>query len=307
MARVPAPSTQLVLDIGVEVERNVNGVEMGVLENGIPFLTQTGLAQIAGVARSVIFDISQDWEAQQNTGVVPAGRMAFIAERLAENGYNDAKLFIQTTKDGAPHNAYPDVVCMAIIEYYAFEARVKTVKAIDAYRRLATYGLQSFIYKALGYTPPDKFKYYHDRVSILHGSVPDGYFSVFNEVGGMIIDLIEADLAVNDKTIPDISVGRCWGDHWQANGLAEKYGERINYAHSYPAYYPQAKSNPQSAWAYPDEALPEFRRWFKHEYLTTKFPRYILTKANLLGGQEAAKRIGNLYQPKAIPDKRKRK
>lgn len=301
MVRQPAPSQQLVLDIGVEVERNVNGVEMGVLENGIPFLTQTGLAGIAGVARSVIFDISQDWEEQYSTDVIPAGRMAFISERLAENGYNEPKLFIQTIKDGAPHNAYPDIVCMAIIEYYAFEAKNKSEKAIDSYRRLATYGLQSFIYKALGYTPPDKYKYYHDRVSILHGSVPDGYFSIFNEVGGMIVDLIEADLTVNDKTIPDISVGKCWGDHWRALELEEKFGERVPYSHNYPSYYPQAASNPQRASAYPDEALPEFRRWFRHEYLTTKFPKYILTKANLLGGQAAAKKIGNIYQPKALP------
>lgn len=305
MARLPAPSKQLVLDIGVEVERSVNGVEMGVLENGIPFLTQTGLAQMSGVARSVIFDISQDWEEQRKTDVIPAGRMAFIAARLAENGYDEPKLFIQTIKDGAPHNAYPDVVCMAIIEYYAFEARNKTEKAIDTYRRLATYGLQTFIYKALGYSPPDKYKYYHDRVSILHGSVPDGYFSIFNEVGGMIVDLIEADLVVNDKTIPDISVGRCWGDHWRATELADQFGERVPYNHNYPSYYPQAESNPQRASAYPDEALPEFRRWFRHEYLTTKFPKYILTKANLLGGQEAAKKIGNLYQPKALPSKKK--
>lgn len=305
MALQPAPSKQLVLDIGVEVERNVNGIEMGVLENGIPFLTQTGLAGITGVARSVIFDISQDWESQYNTDVLPAGRMAFIRERLMANGYNEPKLFIQTIKDGAPYNAYPDIVCMAIIEYYAFEARSKSEKALDTYRRLATFGLQSFIYKALGYIPPDKYKYYHDRVSILHGSVPDGYFSVFNEVGGMIVDLIEADLIVNDKTIPDISVGRCWGDHWRARNLESIHGVRVSYAHSYPAYYPQAASNPQSASAYPDEALPEFRRWFRHEYLTTRFPRYILTKAHLLGGQEAAKKIGNLYQPKRLNDKNK--
>lgn len=305
MALQPAPSKQLVLDIGVEIERNVNGVEMGVLENGVPFLTQTGLAGIVGVARSVIFDISQAWEEQYTTGVIPPGRMAFICQRLAENGYNEPKLFIQTLKDGAPYNAYPDIVCMAVIEYYAFEAKNKSEKAVDSYRRLATFGLQTFIYKALGYSPPDKYKYYHDRISTLHGRVPDGFFSIFNEVGGMIVDLIEADLVVNDKTIPDISVGRCWGDHWRALELADKHGERIPYSHSYPSYYPQAASNPQQASAYPDEALPEFRRWFRHEYLTTKFPKYILTKANLLGGQEAAKKIGNIYQPKALPAAKK--
>lgn len=56
----PAPPSQGVLNLGIEIERNVNGIEMGVLQNGIPYLTQTGLAAIAGVARKVIYDISRE-------------------------------------------------------------------------------------------------------------------------------------------------------------------------------------------------------------------------------------------------------
>jgi len=301
MAIQPAASKQLVLDIGVEVQRDVNGVEMGVLENGIPFLSQTGLALLAGVARSVIFDIGQDWETLQASGVVPKGRMAFIHDRLTQNSYSEPKLYIQTKKDGSPHNAYPDIVCMAILEYYAFEARTPTDQAVANYRRLATYGLQAFIYNALGYTPPDKYKYYHDRVSILHGTVPDGYFSIFSEIGGMIVDLIEAGLLVNDKTIPDISVGMAWSEHWTKHKFDAVHGAKTYYMHSYPDYYPQAKSNPQKVLCYPNQGLPEFRRWFRHDYLVTRFPKYILTKSNVLGGQDAAKRIGNLFQPRLLP------
>jgi hypothetical protein len=52
--------------------------------------------------------------------------------------------------------------------------------------------------------------------------------------------------------------------------------------------------------AEPDAALPVFRKWFKQDYLPTRFPRYILGKANLLGGQLAAQQIASLYQPKQI-------
>lgn len=38
----PASPKQLKLDLGIEVERVVGGIEMGVLENGIPYLTQRG-------------------------------------------------------------------------------------------------------------------------------------------------------------------------------------------------------------------------------------------------------------------------
>lgn len=216
MASQPAPPSQLVLDIGVEVQRDVNGVEMGVLENGVPFLTQTGLAKICGVARSVIFDITQDWAEHYADLVMTKDRISWIKEYLFRNGYTEPKLYIETIKDGAPHYAYPDVVAMAIIEYYAFEAKNKTQPALDNYRRLATFGLQKFIYQALGYTPPDKWKYHHDRISLLQDGAPDGFFIVFHEVSGMIVDLINADLLVNDKTIPDISVGRCWSDYWKA-------------------------------------------------------------------------------------------
>ncbi|MER9080039.1 hypothetical protein [Mesorhizobium sp. M0220] len=288
------------MDIGIEVQRDVNGIEMGVLENGIPFLSQTGLAKLAGVVRSVIFDISQDWEDRYDESELGKDRLGFIKEYLFRNGYTDRKLYIETKKDGSVYNAYPDIVCMAIIEYYAFEAKNKSQTAIDNYRRLATFGLQKFIYEALNYIPSDKWKYHHDRVSILKNSSPDGHFIIFNEVTGLIVDLITANLMVNHKTIPDISVGICWGEYWAKHGMDFKYGYRIKYEHNYPSYYPQSASNPQQPWAYPDEALPVFRKWFKQDYLPTRFPRYILGKANLLGGQLAAQQIAGLYQPKQI-------
>ena len=299
-----ATPRQGVLDLGVEVERIVGGVEMGVLENGLPYLTQRGLAEMSGASRKTIFDITQEWEEAQRTGVFPRGRMAFFHEYLSKAGFDEPQLYIEIMKDSSPHYAYPDVVCMAIIEYLAFEAQVTNEKALASFRNLARFGLQSFIYEALGYSLPDKWKYHHDRISLVQNAAPDGYFIMFNEVSGMIIDLINANLPVNDKTIPDISVGRCWGDHWTAHDFDAAYGARIEYEHNYPSYYPQSAKNPLPAKAYPNAALPEFRRWFRHEYLTTRFPKYILTKAHLLGGQEQAKQIGNLYNPTAIEDQR---
>ncbi len=299
----PAPPKQLPLDLGIEVERVVGGIEMGVLENGIPYLTQTGLAGMTGAARSTIFEITQEWQQAQESGIW-RGRMSFFRDYLSKAGFDEPSLFIEIKKDGSPYYAYPDVVCMAMVEYFAFEAQRTNETAIANFRNLARYGLQKFIYDALGYSPPDKWKYHHDRVSILHGSAPDGHFIVFSEVSGLIIDLINADLTVNDKTIPDISVGRCWADHWKNNNLEANYGPRCDYNHNYPDYYPQSRSNPQPAKAYPDSAIPEFRRWFRHEYLPTKFPKYILTKAHLIGGPDEARQIAGMFRPKAIEDKR---
>jgi hypothetical protein len=297
----PATPAQGVLDLGVEIQRQVNGIEMGVLENGIPYLTQRGLSEITGVPRSVIQDITREWSETHGQQVFGKDRISHIRSKLLEKGFDEPRLYIETKKEGSTHYAYPDIVCMVILEYYAFEASKPRKEAIDYFRRLATYGFQQFVYDALGYVPADKWKHYNDRVSILQNSPPDGYFIIFNEMAGLIVDLINAGLTVNDKTIPDISVGQAWAQHWNDKGLEQQHGERVKVAHHYPEYYPQAASNPQPIWAYPDSALPEFRRWFRHEYLPTKFPKYVLNKSNILpGGKAEAKAIAKMYEPKQI-------
>lgn len=297
----PATPRQGVLDLGVEVERVVAGVEMGVLENGIPYLTQRGLAEMSGAARSTIQELTQEWEEAQASGVVPRGRMAFFKDYLNRNGYDEPNLFIEIRKGGSPHYAYPDVVCMALIEYFAFEAQRTNETAVRNFRNLARYGLQQFIYNALNYTPADKWALFNARVSLLKDSVPFGYFSIFRESSGLAVDLINAGLTVNEHTIPDGSVGGTWGRYWTIENLEDRFGARIPYDHYYPPEYPQSASNPQKAWAYPNEAWAEFQRWFRAEYLPTKYPIYILKKANVLsGGAPEAERIAQMYQPKQI-------
>ena len=297
----PAPQKQYQLDIGIEVEKSVGGIEMGVLENGMPYLTQRGLAKMTGAARSVIFDITREWAERVEDPVIGKGRNNFLKDYLFKNGYDDPSLYLSIMKDGTVHFAYPEIVCMAILEYYAFEAQNPIATAIASYRNLARFGLQRFIYKALQYDPPDKWRYFNDRVSILRDSAPPRHFILFNETAVLAVDLINADLSVNDKTLPDISVGLSWGKFWNDNGLEERYGQRIKYEHNYPHYYRQAESNPQKPWAYPDDALPLFRRWFRTEYLLTKFPPYILSKAKLLpGGKLEAERIAALFDQKVL-------
>lgn len=301
-ALTPATPQQGVLDLGIEVERVVGGVEMGVLANGIPYLTQRGLSEMSGAARSTIQELTQEWYAAHASGIFPRGRMQFFRDYLAKSGFDDPSLFIEIKKDGSPHYAYPDVVCMAVVEYFAFEAQRKNETALINYRNLARYGVQQFIYDALGYVPDDPWKLFNARVSLLKDSVPAGYFSVFKESTGLVVDLINAGLPVNQHTMPDSSVGGIWGPYWTKNNLEARYGARVEYPHYFPPEFPQSASNPQAAWAYPDAALAEFRRWFRVVYLPTKYPAYILKKANVLpGGMEDARQLAALYQPRALP------
>jgi hypothetical protein len=299
--KTPATPKQLSFDLGIRVERDVGGIEMGILDNGMPYLTQRGLSSISGGARSTLQEITKEWEDTPFDILPPKGRMKFFREYLAGNGYQESRLFMEIMKDGSPHYAYPDVVCMAFIEFFAFESQRPNETALANYRRLSRLGLQKFIYEALHYVPVDRWTYFNDRVSLLKDNAPDGYFILFKETTGLVVDLITAGLPVNDKTIPDISVGSCWGRRWTDLELDAVHGERVKFQHDYPLYYPQSASNPQRPWAYPDAALPAFRKWFRRDYLPTKFPAYILKKAPMLtGGRDEAQQIAAIYEQPLI-------
>jgi hypothetical protein len=95
----------------------------------------------------------------------------------------------------------------------------------------------------------------------------------------MIVTLGQAGLYIDKSFVPDISIGTHWGKHWTDSGFDEKYGSRQKWEHNYPDYFPQARSNPQFPWCYPEEALPEFRRWMRENYIGDgKFTRYINDK-----------------------------
>lgn len=299
MRRQSPALVQVPLDVDIEVERTIGGVEMGVLQNGMPYLTPSGLEEAAGVPSSTLFEISREWEAAMNGGVFARqSRIAFFQHYLRENGYTHPHLYIEITRKGTPYYACPDLVCMAFLEYFAFETLKNNATAVENYRNFARLGFHEFVYSALGYTPPDKWKYLHDRISFQNESLLEGYFIVFSEVTGMIVDLINADLFVSEKAIPAIDVEKNWADHWAKSYFDDVYGARIT-----------AVRNPQLPWAYPDEALAEFRRWFRHEYLTTRFPRYMLTRAHVLAALDKPKNIGSPYQPRAVeaPPSRKRR
>lgn len=42
----------------VEKQVEFDGIEMGVLENGIPYLSESGLARMCGITRSTLYSLS---------------------------------------------------------------------------------------------------------------------------------------------------------------------------------------------------------------------------------------------------------
>lgn len=268
------------LELHVETEVDRDGVGMGVLSDGTPFLNQRGIGDLCGVRNKYIGIISSEWNANE-----PPVEVKRVKELLFEQG---------GTIPSSPHLvlwvgrrqyfAYPDTVCMAMLEYYAFEAKRQYADlALQNYRRLARFGLKQFIYQETGYSresnDDDLWRVFKDRVSLTYDAVPDGYFGIFKELSSLIVTLGLAGLHIDEKFVPDISVGQAWSKYWGDNSLSDQYGNRATYAHNYPAYFPQAASNPQMANCYPDSALGEFRRWFREDYIGEgRFKRYLVRK-----------------------------
>jgi hypothetical protein len=268
---VPPPSQGELFH--VEKQAEVNGIEMGVLENGMPYLTESGLARMCGIDRKVLNRLAANWTEER---LKPRGQK--VDELLSESRFSGDALFLPSEHRGSAINAYPEPVCLALLEYYAFVTDEPREQAVQAFRTLAKTTFRAFIYNAVGYKPNqqaiDSWKHFHDRIDMTMDSVPEGFFSIFREIASMIVPMIRSDIIISDKVIPDISVGKAWSEYWKVNNL-EQYGGRIKYDHEYPFYYPQAKSNPQPAFAYPEAIIGIFRAWLRREYITKKLPTYL--------------------------------
>lgn len=280
----PIDPKQGSLDLQIQKQIEIDGVGMGVLTDGTPFLTGRGLARLCGVNNARIVEISADWEKDQ----APAA-IVKIKEILAGRGIVVTKPHLAVKQRSGDFYAYPDVVCLAVLEFYAFDATRTREQAKKNFRLLAGKALRDFIYTQVGYDPrdlvPDVWRQFHDRVSLTYNSIPAGYFGIFKEMSDMIVTLGQAGAFIDEKFVPDISVGIHWGKHWTSNDLAQKFSDRIKYEHNYPDYFPQAESNPQEPWCYPDAALAEFRRWIRDDYIGAgKFAKYLdgKVKQNLL-------------------------
>lgn len=267
-----SPQMELALYPVKEIE--IDGIQMGVLSDGSPYLTLRGLARMCGIDHAALLRLASGWSEEQ---LKPRGLK--IRELLAAQGHKGDSLYLLTQGKGGETHAYTDAVCMAILEYYAFEATQGSNEiAVKNYRLLARYSFRSFIYNRCGYDPdkhiPDSWRNFHERV-LLNDQVPIGFFSVFREIADIVVHMIQSGCPLDDHTVPDSSVGIIWGNYWTENGLDEVYGPRLKHPHNYPEWFPQAVANPIPAWIYPAKALGDFRVWLYEHYIRVNFPKYL--------------------------------
>lgn len=270
-------SSQGALPLGIQKSGDYGEIGMGVLSDGTPYLNQRGLAVLCGVQNAHIGTISSQWA---ESPLKP--RIEKIRGILEESDLIANRAHVEVIRNGATHYCYPADICLAVLEYYAFHAGSNIQEeARRNYRLLAGTKLKDLIYRQVGYDPTGahRFDKWHERIALNHQSAPQGYFSVFNEAHTVIYELIEAGAEIGEKTVVDISIGKCWAARWEETELAAKFGDRVRYPHRYPESHPQSQSNPQDAWCYPIGALGEYRVWLQSHYLDGgKFAGYLAGK-----------------------------
>lgn len=271
-------SGQGVLPLGIEKAGDFGEIGMGVLSDGTPYLNQRGLAVLCGVENAHIGTISSQWSEDD---LKP--RIRKIKAILDDAGLTAEAAHVELAHKGVKHLCYPAEICLAVLEYYAFDAGANVQEqARRNFRTLAGSKLRDMIYTQVGYDPTgqDRFAKWHERIALNFQASPKGYFDVFNEAHTIIYELIMAGAEIGEKTVVDISIGIHWGKYWEASDMEADYGARLKYPHRYPDSHPQAKSNPQESWCYPVAALGVFRGWLQDDYLEGgKFATYLNSKA----------------------------
>jgi hypothetical protein len=270
-------SSQGNLPLGIDKEGDFGEVGMGVLSDGTPYLSQRGLAVLCGVENAHIGTISSQWNDEE-----PKPRISKIKAILESAGAVANAAHAEIIHKGKVNYCYPAEICLAILEYYAFDAGANVQQQARAnFRLLAGSKLRDMIYQRVGYDPTgaDRFAPWHNRISLNYQSAPKGYFHVFNEAHTIIYELIAAGANVGPKVVVDISIGQHWSKHWEEKGWDADFGPRRKYPHRYPDDHPQAKSNPQESWCYPIQALGSYRQWLQDHYIEGgKFKGYLSGK-----------------------------
>lgn len=262
------------LPLGIEKSGDYGEIGMGVLSDGTPYLSQRGLSVLCGVENAHIGTISSQWN---ETPQKP--RVQKIKAILESAGMIASAAHVEIMHGGTKHYCYPAEVCLAVLEYYAFDAGANLQEqARQNFRLLAGSKLRDMIYQRVGYDPTgaNRFTKWHDRIALNFQSAPKGYFHVFNEAHTIIYELIAAGADVGPKTVVDISIGQHWSKFWESKGWDADFGPRKKYPHRYPDDHPQAKSNPQESWCYPIHALGAYRQWLQDHYIEGgKFKGYL--------------------------------
>ncbi|MEM9767284.1 MAG: hypothetical protein AAF892_05325 [Cyanobacteria bacterium P01_D01_bin.71] len=250
-------------------------IEVGVLPDGTPFMSGRELARACGISNSTLVGWGE--VAPQLGDRHRAGK---LAELLATYRYEGDRLFMRLP-DGAQFagrtnvSVYPYQVCLAFLDYYAFEASKPAAR--DSLRLLNEKQLPQSICAAIKEPLPkdplqqtispqlDPFRH-----RPLRNGIPVGYF----EVGQVLAEDFAPSAPLTElRNARFINIDKAWNRYWNIQQLSQQYGDRLA--------MPQ---HPLNDWArtqqyvYPAAASKVFQEWLVLHYLPDRYPSYLQRK-----------------------------
>lgn len=269
------------LEVIKSIEVSGFPIEVGVLKDGTPFLSGRGLARACGISNSTLVGWGE--VTPQLGDHHRAGKMANL---LATYGYEGDRFFFRipdgTKFEGKANvSAYPYKVCMAFLDYYAFEANKE--EARNSLRILSEKQLPQFILEAIGQRPVKAIKPKYEptpRISEpspfetrpLRDGIPVGYFAVAQLASGDQVRSLQTALNLDVDTIFPTHIEKAWNRFWDIKKLWEQYGER------FPMPQKDEDFLPARTYIYPTSALDEFKQWLNLRYIPERFPSYLQRK-----------------------------
>lgn len=199
----------------------------GTFPDGTPYATGRGLAAMCGVDESTIRRIGQYLDINSSK---PNTRESKLIKNLTNLKYESNQLYSEIPHKGQPEpiRAYPELVCIAILKYYAYQAGDNCTEEAERLSDLLMQkSFKDFVYELVGYKEAEKTSlsnYVFSRILHHHNvdtmPLPDGYFCLFDK---MIEILQKFDLRIDynlreqwfdvkkddDRFLePDISLGQ---------------------------------------------------------------------------------------------------
>lgn len=271
------------LEVIQAVELSGFPIEVGILPDGTPFMSGRELARACGISNSTLVG----W-GETTPQLGDRHRAGKMAELLATYGYSGDRFFVPIpdgTKFGGRANvsAYPYKVCMAFLDYYAFEANKE--EARNSLRVLSEKQLPQFIHEAVKEQPSLQTQPAPPRVKAaspfqtrpLRNGVPIGYFTVGQVMTGEQARSLSTLSMTELHTALLTNIDKAWNRYWTIQQLALDYGDRfpipqlISYDWARPRQY-----------VYPTAALEPFGNWLNRQYIPERFPSYLQRKRSQL-------------------------
>jgi hypothetical protein len=98
---------QLSLALKIVIEKEVDGLEMGVLEDGTPYLSAAGVARLCGTAKSTILERAKEWKDGDRAGRLP--------KFLVAKGFDRDSLYVPVRGMRGVEHAYADDVATLLL------------------------------------------------------------------------------------------------------------------------------------------------------------------------------------------------